>query len=145
MTTGGSKAAVVFLFASLTLLSASWHCREAGHCPGWHRRARCTANLRVVGKDLSHSVHLYVGDQGPQPQLLSTLIFAHGYARGPFMPSSWAPTSPSRRCSRATRQRKMTCSEAPDAVQSSKPTSSACSSLLAVPSHREGLPMPCQR
>ena len=35
-----------------------------------------------------------------------------------------------------------TCSEAPDAVQSSRPTSSACSSLLAVPSHREGLPMP---
>ena len=58
MITGGSNAADAFLFVSLTALSASWPRREAGRCPGRHQRARCTANPRDVGKDLSHSEQL---------------------------------------------------------------------------------------
>ena len=79
------------LFVSLTALSASWPRREAGRS---HQRARCTANPRDVGKDLSHSGQL-CGRAGPQLPLPSTLVVVPGYARA--CPSTWAPTSPSRR------------------------------------------------
>ena len=58
MTTGGSKAADAFLFASLTALSASWARREAGRCPGRHQRAWSAANPRLVGNVLLHSGQL---------------------------------------------------------------------------------------
>ena len=94
MTTGGSKAADAFLFTSVTALSASWPRREAGRCPGRHQRARCTANPRLV--ETSSCIRgSCVGGQWHQPPLPSTHVVALGCAHA--CPSTWAPTSPSRR------------------------------------------------
>ena len=97
MTTGGSKAADAFLFASLTALSANWPCRDCMALsrarPGQHQRVRCTANPRVVEKS-SRNRGRGLGGQGPQPPLSSTLVITHGYAHA--CPSTWAPTCPSR-------------------------------------------------
>ena len=121
------------LFVSLTALSASWPRREAGRSPVRHQRARCTANPRDVGKDLSHSGQLCGRaraststsvDTGSRSRICTCMPFDLGAdisieadAREPLASSE-------------------TRAEASAAVQSSRPTSSAYSSLLAVTSHR---------
>ena len=139
MTTGGIKAADAFLFASLTALSASWPRREAGRCPGRHQRAWCTANPRLVGNVLLHSGQLCGRsraststsvDTGSRYRVCTCMPFDLG-ADISIEADVLEPLA-----SAETR------SEASAAVQSSRPTSSAYSSLLAVTSPREGPPMP---
>ena len=93
------EATETFLFASLTALSASWHRWEAGRSPAapessmHHQYACCRKrHLALWGS--------CVGGPVPLPPLLSTLIFALGYARGCH--STWGA------CSRSTRQRRDT-------------------------------------
>ena len=92
MITGASDAADAFLFASLTALSASWPRREAGRGGTSELGA---PPIRVTLEKSSRIRGSCVGGQGPQPPLLSTLVGVPGCAHA--CPSTWAPTSPSRR------------------------------------------------
>ena len=139
MITGGRNAADAFLFVSLTALSASWPRREAGRCPGRHQRARCTANPRDVGNDLSHSGQLC----GRARASTSTSVDTGSRSRiCTCMPLDLGADISIEADVREPLASAETRAEAPAAVQSSRPTSSAYSSLLAVTSPRDGPPMP---
>ena len=139
MTTGCSNAADACLFTSLTALSASWPRREAGRCPGRHQRARCTANPRDVGNVLSHSGQLC----GKSRALTSTSVDTGRRSRTctcmPFDLGTDISIDADVLEPLASAE---TRSEASIAVQLSRPTSSAYSSLVAVTSPRDGPPMP---
>ena len=103
------------------------------------QRARCTANPRVVGKDLSHSRQLCGRPRATTPTTVDTgsrsrVCTCMHFDLGADISIEADVLEPI--ASVETR------AEASAALQSSRPMSSAYSSLLAVTSHREGPPIP---